>query len=235
MMCMVFYKKWSAVFTLALTACLLGSCGDKKETAPAEPAPAAPAEKSAEPTQKTEAAANKTLANAMNAFNGESNATRRYEAFAAKADEEGYKDVANLFRAASKAESVHAASLAEIIQKMGGTATPTLTPPDVKTTAENVQVALAGETEEYTKMYPEYIDTAKTEGNMDAVRIFNGAKSAEESHAKFYKEAGDNLESWKEDTKSFFVCNTCGYTVTEVNFDKCPICFAPKEKYEKIV
>jgi rubrerythrin len=69
---------------------------------------------------------------------------------------------------------------------------------------------------------------------MDAVRVFNGAKSAEESHAKSYKEAGENLEAWKADTKTFFVCGVCGYTVTEVNFDKCPICFAPKEKYEKV-
>ena len=150
------------LFCVAFSMSLvLGACGNKKEPRPDEALPAAETAKPAAaeetpavPKEEPKPAGKKTLANAMNAFNGESNAQKRYEAFAAKADEEGYKDVANLFRAASKAESIHTASLAEVITKLGGTPTPTLVDPEIKTTAENVQAALAGETEEATKMYP---------------------------------------------------------------------------------
>jgi rubrerythrin len=104
----------------------------------------------------------------------------------------------------------------------------------VKSTRENLEVALKGETYERDTMYPDFIKTAKAEGNKDAVRTFNYALSAETEHAKFYREALDNLDAWKAGTKDFFVCPVCGYTVTKLTFEKCPICSTPKERYEKI-
>lgn len=177
----------------------------------------------------------KTLKNLEAALNGESAAKTRYAAFAVKAHEDGYEDVANLFRAAARAEEIHAGALAELVAKMGEKPTPEVGIPDVKSTAENLAAALGGETEEFKAMYPSFIEAAKAEGEMDAVRVFTGAKAAEESHARFYKDASDNLQKWKTDTRTFFVCGVCGNTVTELNFDKCPICFAPKDKYEKIL
>jgi rubrerythrin len=228
------------IFSIVVLGAALTVAGCKKEEPPAptpepvaKPEPAPKVEEKAPPKEEAKPA-NKTLENAMVAFNGESNASKRYGMFAAKADEEGYKGVAKLFRAASKAESVHAAALGEIITKMGETPTPTMVEPEVKTTEENLKASLAGETEEFTKMYPGFIETATAENNLDAVKIFNGAKAAEESHAKFYKEASENLKAWKKDNKTFFVCGVCGYTVTEVNFEACPICSAPKDKYAKV-
>jgi rubrerythrin len=177
----------------------------------------------------------RTMKNIESALNGESNAKERYAAFATKARAEGYEDVANLFRAAARAEEIHATALAALIVKMGEKPAPDVQAPVVKSTAENLKAALEGETEEFETTYPAFIEAAKAEGEMDALRVFTGAKAAEESHAKFYKDASDNLEKWKADTRTFFVCGVCGYTVIKIDFEKCPICFAPKDMYEKIL
>ncbi len=83
-------------------------------------------------------------------------------------------------------------------------------------------------------MYPEFLKIAKADKNKDAVQTFNYAKAAEAEHAKLYKDAIDNLANWKEGKKDFFVCTVCGNTVLKMDFDKCPVCFSPKEKYEKV-
>lgn len=180
------------------------------------------------------AAPSKTLDNLMAAYNGESNARAKYLEFAKKADQEGYAGVASLFRAAARAEEVHATRHSEVIKKLGGTPKADIKLPEIKTTAENLKVALAGETYERDKMYPEFIAEAKASGNRDALRAFNFAVAAETEHAKFYADAGANLEAWKQ-ARTFYVCPVCGNTVTAVTFAKCPVCFTPGEKFVKVV
>jgi rubrerythrin len=190
--------------------------------------------KPAKPESKPETVKATTLDNLMTAYNGESNAHARYLAFAKKADEQGYSQVASLFRAAARSEEIHANNHAEVIKKMGGTPKADVKTPDVKSTKENVEAALKGESQERDTMYPDFIKLAKADGNKDAVRTFNFSLQAETEHAKLYKEALDNLDAWKVGKKDFFVCPVCGLTVIKLTFEKCPVCSTPKDKYEKI-
>jgi rubrerythrin len=178
---------------------------------------------------------NKTLADLMTAYNGESNAHAKYLTFAKKADEEGYGKVASLFRAAAEAEGVHLKSHAEVIKGMGGTPKADIKLPEVKSTKENLEDALKGETYERLTMYPEFIAQAKQDNNKEAVRTFTYAKFAEAEHAKLYKEALDNLESWKGAKADFYVCPTCGYTVSgKPSFEMCPVCATPSKDYKLV-
>lgn len=176
-----------------------------------------------------------SLENLQAAFNGESNAHARYVAFAQKADEEGYPSVASLFRAAARAEEIHAANHAEVIKKMGATPKADIAKPDVKSTRENLAAAEKGEIYERDEMYPAFIKKAREDGNKDALQTFLYAKTAETEHAKLYGQDLKNVENLKGVAKKdYFVCGTCGYTVEKVDFSKCPSCFSPKEKYEKL-
>jgi len=153
------------------------------------------------------------------AFAGESQANRKYLAFAAKADEEGYAQVAKLFRAAADAETVHAHAHLRVMKGVGGT-------------ADNLNAAITGETEEFKKMYPGMIERAKSEGNDAAVMSFENANAVEEIHAGLYKNALDNLGSNEE--TDIYVCQVCGNTVEGEPPDKCPICSSPKKMFKKI-
>ena len=176
-----------------------------------------------------------TLQNMQAAFNGESNAHNRYLAFAKRADVEGYGEVASLFRAAARAEEVHASNHAAVIRKLGAVPESKLEVPDVKPTRENLRTAIKGETYERDTMYPDFLKQARADGNRDAVRSLNLAKTAEAEHAKLYTLSLANLDKLKgSSSKSFFVCPTCGYTTSEINFAKCPSCFTPKEKFETV-
>ena len=179
------------------------------------------------------AAPGKTLDNLMAAFNGESNANAKYLEYAKKADAEGYAGVAGLFRAAAKAEATHAATHAAVIKKLGGTPKADIKLPEIKSTADNLKAALEGESYERDKMYPEFIAEAKASANKDALRAFNFAVAAEGEHAKFYADAGANLQAWKT-AKTFYVCPECGKTVVAPVADKCPVCFTPGDKFVKV-
>ena len=181
-----------------------------------------------------EEAAKTTLENLQAAYNGESNAKARYDAFAAKADEEGYQQVASLFRAAARSESFHARNHAEVIKKMGAEPKADVKSPEVKSTRENVETALKGEDYERDTMYPAFIKQAQADKNNDTVETFEEAKAAETQHAKYYKEALENLDNWKTGTKDFLVCTNCGYTTTDLSIQKCPICAFPREKIELV-
>jgi rubrerythrin len=180
-------------------------------------------------------AATKTLDDLQAGFNGESNAHARYLAFVERADQEGYGEVASLFRAAAKAEEVHAANHAAVIKEMGGTAQAKIETPVVKSTKENLETAIKGESYERDTMYPEFLKQARAEGNRDAVQTFNYAKTAEAEHAKLYSEALNNLPKLKgSKAMDYFVCTVCGYTTSKLDFSKCPSCFTHKDKYEKV-
>ncbi|VVB86390.1 Rubrerythrin [uncultured archaeon] len=161
-----------------------------------------------------------TQDNLKEAFAGESQANRKYLAFAQKADQEGYKQVARLFRAAAAAETVHALNHLRV---MGG----------VGSTAGNLKSAIEGETSEFMDMYPGFIETAKKENAPDAAILsFDIANKVEKIHAGLYKKALDNLGKNKE--VEYYVCQICGNTVEKGAPDKCPICNAPKEMFKKI-
>jgi rubrerythrin len=173
----------------------------------------------------------RTLDNLQTAFNGESNASARYLAFAQKAEAEGYGKVASLFRAAARAEEIHANNHAAVIRNLGATPTADVKTPEVKSTAENLQAAIKGESYERDAMYPEFLKQAREDGNRDAIRTFNFAREAEAEHAKLYTEASTNLATWKTTAQPFYVCPSCGYTTSDLNFNKCPVDFTPREKF----
>ena len=164
----------------------------------------------------------RTIESLKNAFAGESQANRRYVAFARKAEEEGFMQVAKLFRAAAEAETIHALNHLRI---MG----------EIKSTAENLDAAVSGETFEYKKMYPEYLSIAKQEGNHQAAWSFDVANKVEEIHAGLFSKAVDALRNKKEIEKiDYYVCNVCGNTVEGTAPEKCPICGAPKIRFFKV-
>ncbi len=175
-----------------------------------------------------------TLSNLQAAYDGESNAHARYVAFAKQADAEGYTQVASLFRAAARAEEIHAASHAAVIKKMGAKPKADVNKAEVKTTRENLKAAIKGESYERDTMYPTFIKQARAENNRDAIRTFRLALNAEAEHAKLYRDALDNLESWKGGKKDFFVCEVCGMTLTALPEEACPSCGSSKEKFVKV-
>jgi len=163
----------------------------------------------------------KTDENLESAFAGESQANRRYLAFAKKAEEEGFTQVAKLFKAAAEAETVHALNHLRITGQ-------------IKSTLENLDTAVSGETFEFNEMYPKYIDTAKQEGNKQAAWSFNVANQVEQIHAKLFTKAIDSLKNKKPlEQVEYYVCSVCGNTVESEAPNKCPICGAPKEKFFK--
>ena len=177
-----------------------------------------------------------TIDNLQAAYNGESNAHARYLAFAKQADKEGYAEVASLFRAAARAEQIHAMNHAAVIGELGGVAKADVQEPSVKTTRENLEEAIKGETYERDKMYPDFLKQARSDRNTRAVRTLNLAKSAESEHAKLYTAALSNLEKLKgSKSVALYVCPVCGFTVRETNFKECPSCFTPKDEFEKVV
>ena len=164
----------------------------------------------------------KTEDNLKAAFAGESQANRKYLAFAKKADEEGKKQIAKLFRAAADAETVHALSHLNVL---GG----------VKSTKDNLEAAIGGETHEFTDMYPEMIRDAEEEGNEQAKTSFSKANVVEKIHAALYKEALAALEAGKDlEGKDIHVCQVCGNTFVGDAPDKCPICGVTKDNFKKI-
>jgi len=172
----------------------------------------------------------RTLENLQTAFNGESNARTRYLAFAVKADQEGYGGVASLFRAAARAEEIHAENHLAEIKKLGGSAQAKIDSPEVKSTKENLEVSIRGERYERDIMYPDFYKQARAVGNNDAFRTFNYAREAEAEHAKLFEEAYSNLLNMRGKT-TYYVCTVCGFTTTNLDFAKCHTCFSAKEKF----
>jgi rubrerythrin len=161
----------------------------------------------------------KTHDNLMSAFAGESQANQRYLAFAKKADQEGYPQIARLFRAVAAAESVHAGNHLRADE-------------GVKDTLENLRAALGGENYEVNSMYPPMLATAQQEDQKKAASSFNWALEVEKIHAVFYSDAINNLDSKEE--YEYTICSVCGYTHKGMAPDKCPICGAPGSKFETI-
>jgi len=161
----------------------------------------------------------KTEKNLQEAFAGESQANRKYLAFAKKAEEEGFKQAAGLFRAAAEAETIHAHNH---LRELKG----------IKSTKENLLEAIDGETHEFKSMYPRMIEEAKQEGNNGALRSFNYANEVEKTHAALYQKVLDSLG--RNEAVDYYICKVCGNTVEGEPPDECPVCKAKKVAFYKV-
>jgi len=161
----------------------------------------------------------KTEQDLREAFAGESQANRKYLAFAERADKEGHPAVARLFRAAAQAETVHAHAHLRVL---GG----------IHDTAANLKEAVGGETHEYESMYPGMIAHAEAEGNREAARSFRYANEVEKVHAALYRKALEQLG--KNPDTAYWVCQVCGNTVEGEPPDTCPICQAKRQAFRKV-
>lgn len=165
--------------------------------------------------ENTSMGENKTLNNLMEAFAGEAQANRKYLAYSKKAEKDGKRNAAKLFRAASDAETLHALKHFEVAGM-------------VSTTAENLKDAVAGETYEYKDMYPDFVKEAEADGNKAAVMSFTFAMKAEEVHARLYQEALDNLDETEE--VFYYLCPVCGNIEKSVP-ERCSICGVPGDRF----
>ena len=160
-----------------------------------------------------------TTDNLKAAFAGESQANRKYLAYAKKAEAEGYQQVAKLFRAVAMAETVHAHNHFGIMDGVG-------------TTKDNLLAALNGETYEFTKMYPGFIREAEKEGLKRANWSFDMANKVEQIHATLFEQAIREMP--RDAAADYFVCSVCGNTVHGEPPDNCPICGALKDKFMRV-
>ena len=160
-----------------------------------------------------------TNENLQEAFAGESQANRKYLAFAKKAEQDGFAQVAKLFRAAAQGETVHALAHLRVL---GG----------IRSTQENLQAAIDGEAHEYKKMYPQFLAEAEKEGNEPAAYSIKNAMAVEEIHCGLYSEALDAIKSGSDLAQTkLFVCSVCGNSVKGQAPEKCPICCAGKDRF----
>ena len=160
--------------------------------------------------------------NLKEAFAGESQANRRYLAFAQVAAEEGFSNIARLFRTVAESETIHAHNH---LKAMGG----------IKSTMENVEESWRGEKDEYSTMYPMFISQAKRDANNDALKSFFWANEAEKTHGDFYERALNALKQGKDlELKDLYICTVCGYAIEGTPPEKCPNCREGKDKFESI-
>jgi rubrerythrin len=164
-----------------------------------------------------------TKENLADAFAGESQANRKYLAFAKQAELDGLPQVAKLFRAAAHAETVHAHAH---LRAMGG----------IKKTAENLAAAIEGEGFEFQQMYPPYLQQAKDEGNKAAEISFRYALAVEKVHYDLYSQALGAVKTGGDlPQRQVYVCEVCGNTVYDAPEDRCTVCNVPKEKFSEVV
>src|SRR5512137_501757 len=154
------------------------------------------------------------------AFAGESQANRKYLAFAKQAEKEGFTQVAKLFRAAAEAETIHAHNH---LRALGG----------IRSTRDNLQEAISGETHEFMNMYPQMIADAELEGADQARRSFTFANAVEKVHAGLYQKALDTLGAATE-TYDYYICPVCGHTVEKEAPDSCVVCGAKGSVFFKV-
>lgn len=180
--------------------------------------------------------ADKTIENLKAAFKGESTASAKYAAFAEQAKKDGLTQIASMFEATSRAEAIHAANHKTVLEKMGQKTDPVKPEFTVKTTSENIQDAISGETYEMTKMYPDFIATAKTDGADAAVKSFRWAMDTEKKHQLIYQNALNALNAKKAETlpKVYWVCPKCGNTYDVAKPEaSCSFCSTKSDKFIK--
>ena len=163
-----------------------------------------------------------SMENLAAAFAGESQANRKYLAFAAKADKDGFPQVAKLFRAAAEAETIHAHAH---LKAMGG----------INSTLENLEAAVSGEAHEFQSMYPDFIAEAEKDGDKKALKSFQFAMPVEETHHGLYSKALEAVKGGGDlPAADIHICPVCGHTVDAGVPDKCPVCNVPGNKFVEV-
>jgi rubrerythrin len=165
----------------------------------------------------------KTTDNLKTAFAGESQANRKYLAFAKKADEEGFHQVARLFRAAAESETIHALYHFNVLKGVGST-------------ADNLKAAMEGEAYEHTTMYPAMIAEAEKEGNKAALIGFNAANAVEKVHDKKFAEAAAAIKAGADQKpRKLYICSICGNVHEDEPPAACSICGAKGSTWKEIL
>lgn len=160
-----------------------------------------------------------TKKNLEAAFTGEAKASRIYHAFSERAEAEGFKNAARLFKAAALSETIHARNHLKALGEIGST-------------KNNLEKAIAGEAYEIAEMYPSFIDIARSEGIADAERTFNWAYEAEKAHKEYFEETLNAVSSGTDlPDEPIAVCNGCGYTMVGDIPERCPVCGAPRTNF----
>lgn len=165
------------------------------------------------------------------ACQNEMNAMAEYRAFATKADKEGYQGVAALFRAAAESESIHLRKHKAALKEFKVEFKAVTTNPEVQTTKENLAKMIADKTALKDKVNPAAVKQAEADKNTKLALSFKGAMAADGEYIKYAGEAVLNLDAWKV-SKAFFVCDVCSFVMTDPQMEKCPICAAPRSKFE---
>ncbi len=173
------------------------------------------------------------------AFEGESNAHSRYTVFSQKADADRLYGAASLFRAAARAELIHANNHARVIHQLGGYPTAQIYAVNVRSTLQNLKAARAGEQHEIDAIYPRFVRHAQAHASLAAARSFEWALEAEKTHALLYGKAislldGDGPDAWHSKSRTFYVCPVCGFTCENCGRDRCPVCTGSAERFEAI-
>lgn len=177
------------------------------------------------------------VSNLLEAYENEVNAHARYMAFATRAEAEGMNGAASLFRAAARAEQIHAGNHARVIRRMGGEIDAEIRPFRVKSTMENLKAALGGEQNEIDSLYPTFLVHATSQLDTAAMRSIQWAMESEKTHVRLYEDALASMESgpgWTKDQLSFYVCTLCGYTARKQEAENCPACNFVWDRFEII-
>ena len=151
------------------------------------------------------------------AYAGEAKAALRLKVYAEKAEEEGYPQIAKLFRVIAQSEEIHGARALKVLK-------------EIKTTEENLAESFESERRVAAVAYGEFVKQAEAEGNRAAVLHFSQSKDVEETHAKLYKEAMNHMLEERETT--YYVCQVCGYVADGILPDVCPVCGAKREQFK---
>lgn len=175
------------------------------------------------------------VSNLLAAYENEISAHACYKAYALKAESEGLYGAASLFRAAARAEQIHAGNHARVIRRLGAEATAEIRPFRVKSTLENLKAALGGEQHEIDSLYPELLIHASAQLETSAMRSFLWAMESEKTHARLYQDAVTSMEEgqvWTKEQLDFYVCTLCGYTAKAQEADNCPACNFIWDRFE---
>lgn len=224
------------VFATLFALSLLSACGNNAENSVPTSQTGTGTSKSGDTDNKNTATQATVTSNMLDAFKGETTASAKYAAYSKKAMEEGYPQIAMLFRATSAAENIHANNHKAVLEDLG-VAIPVVTPEfTVKTTQENLQDALAGESYEISTMYPEFMANAKSAGTQMALISLNYAYRTEQKHKAYYEKAIAALQNNQVNTMSmsYYVCPTCGNTFDGVLPKRCEISMTSSSKFIEI-
>jgi rubrerythrin len=209
-------KRWLVRGTVIMTILCMGAAGVAKA-----------ADKAAAPKPSPKDAL-------MSAFASESAAKARCEAFAAVADEEGYASVAGLFRAMAKSEALHADHHQAMLKKLGVEVAPAPEKPSAKSTKENLDAAIKAAGTEKNTLYPDLLKQVEGDKDTGAPMTFKGAIACADANIKLCEQALKELDAWKAAGKVFLVCQVCGFVTPDQKTEKCPICAAPRTKFEPV-